>query len=172
MPRLYVEEIHLQILKNLLEGQGHVGTFSGDGGTGRHHFGSLPLWCWHRGHSQTPQPPSALLMLVGVLCPQHFPLPHQSCGQYSPLRDAPCSLALVARRVYVPGPHGAVTMGKMVLGRLPFLGHCTDSWLKRTLVCQRKRLIYKFWSCNLRDRLQVCCTSWGYQSTLGTHTER
>lgn len=43
VPRLYVEEIHLRILKHLLEGQGHIGTFSGDGGTDGHHFGGLPL---------------------------------------------------------------------------------------------------------------------------------
>lgn len=41
-------------------------------------------------------------------------------------------LALMARRVCIPGSHGTLTIGDRVLGRLPPPGHFTDSRLKYT----------------------------------------
>lgn len=42
---IILNEIHLLILKYLLEGQGSVGTSYGDRGTGKHHFCPLPVPC-------------------------------------------------------------------------------------------------------------------------------
>lgn len=39
-------------------------------------------------------------------------------------------LALAARGACIPEPPGAITIGKTVLGRLPHIGHCTNSRLK------------------------------------------
>ena len=41
MPRPYVKEIHWLSLKYLPEGQGSVGTLSGEGGSGGFHFCTL-----------------------------------------------------------------------------------------------------------------------------------
>ena len=68
-------------------------------------------------------------------------------------------LALEARGIHVLGSHETIPIIEMVLGRLPPVGHRTDSRLKHTPVFQRKRPIYMFRSFGLRVRFLARHTS-------------
>lgn len=49
----------------------------------------------------------------------------------------------------VPGSYGTVKIKDSVLGRLPFSGHCTDSWLKHISSLWERELLpcLKPWAC-------------------------
>lgn len=44
----------------------------------------------------------------------------------------PDHLALVGKGICILGPHGTITIGKIVLDRMPHPGHCTGGRLKHT----------------------------------------
>lgn len=116
MHRLCLKEIHLLILKHLVEGQGPVGTLFADGGTGRHRFcspGVLPLlWQMYTVH----------------------------------LRDATLLPASGGRGACVIGSHKGVTIRETVFGRLPPPGHCTDTRLRHNphSFCEKGLLSWSF----------------------------
>lgn len=53
-------------------------------------------------------------------------------------------LALVARRACVPGPHGTVTVGDIVFGRLLYPGYRTDKKAPRLSVKETYMLVLEF----------------------------
>ena len=89
-----------------------------------HHLGALPLL-----HCRASLSPGGELLHVPgapgfIAATQGMPLDH---------------LALWARGACDPEFHGTVTIRETVLGRLPLLGHCTDSRLRHTPVFLSKR---------------------------------
>ena len=73
-------------------------------------------------------------------------------------------LAPVTRKACVSGLHGIVTTQKTTVGRLPQLGHWTESRLKYTTSLPvKKKSMYLYCSFNLSDKLQVCHILRGYR---------
>ena len=73
----------------------------------------------------------------------------------------------MGKGICIPGPHGIITIGKIVLDRMPPPGHCTGSGLKHTSSLLMKRTIYLSWRFSLRDRLQVCTHLESTEAFLG-----
>ena len=133
IPRLYVKEFRLLIFHICKRGKSVLGLSVGNGGTGRSHFCTFPLpwqhWQMHPGPVLSP----CLNNASGCAQALHSPFASLSwwaCAVYK--RVPPDHLDLVARRAYISGSQGTVTIRDTVFGSLPLPGHYTDHSLKHT----------------------------------------
>lgn len=124
-----MKEIHLLILMHLSERQSLLASLWG------YRCWWVPFWCCH----------STLLALAGLShsctlqwspkAARHDLAPHYSMPLLKPANTHPYEtplehLALVSKGTLISGPHGIETIREIILGKLPFPGHSTESRLK------------------------------------------